>query len=238
MWNFDPYNGIEYDSATGGGHAVLCVGYNDDDPDPNNHYWIILNSWGTPARRSTGLFRVKMHMNYDNADSTGNPNLYWQTLNISWSDSPVNKCMISDPGFESGTPNFYWAETSTNFGTPLCDSPSCGTGGQTYQTHSGGWWAWFGGINGVDEAGTLEQTIQIPHQAKKLTFYLAIPASGTSGYLQVVIDNHVLYKITDADAAAYSAGYKQVKVDIPAFSDGKDHCLAVGKLNNSRHGKY
>ena len=27
------------------GHAVLCVGYNDTDP--NNRYWTMLNSWGT-----------------------------------------------------------------------------------------------------------------------------------------------------------------------------------------------
>jgi len=35
VWDFDPSCGTPYTSA-GGGHAVLCVGYNDDDP--NNSY--------------------------------------------------------------------------------------------------------------------------------------------------------------------------------------------------------
>ena len=47
------------------GHAVLIVGYDDSDPNPANHYWIALNSWGAPANRPNGLFRLKMYMNYD-----------------------------------------------------------------------------------------------------------------------------------------------------------------------------
>ncbi|MFP3912096.1 MAG: C1 family peptidase, partial [Desulfobacteraceae bacterium] len=64
----------------GGGHAVLCVGYNDNDPE--NAYWVMLNSWGTTAKRPNGLFRVDMDMNYDCMDLTWEYNLYWQTLNI------------------------------------------------------------------------------------------------------------------------------------------------------------
>jgi hypothetical protein len=81
VWNFDPTCGKPY-TADGGGHAVLCVGYNDDDP--NNAYWIMLNSWGTETGRPTGLFRVAMKMNYDCADSTGDYNMYWQTLDVSF----------------------------------------------------------------------------------------------------------------------------------------------------------
>jgi hypothetical protein len=43
----------------------VIVGYNDDDANPNNHYWIVLNSWGTNNNRPNGLFRLRMNVNYD-----------------------------------------------------------------------------------------------------------------------------------------------------------------------------
>ena len=54
------------------GHAVLCVGY--DISDPNNPYWIMLNSWGTTFGRPNGLFRVSMNMDYNST------NFQWETL--------------------------------------------------------------------------------------------------------------------------------------------------------------
>lgn len=72
----------------GGGHAVLCVGY--DDTDPDDRYWIMLNSWGAPSNRLHGLFRMSMDMNYD----CRYPNLgfafYWMSLDISYPAAPNN----------------------------------------------------------------------------------------------------------------------------------------------------
>jgi PKD repeat protein len=68
----------------GGGHSVLCVGYNDDDP--GNSYWIMLNSWGTTTSRPNGLFRVNMDMNYSGKNpglgGGDNYSFYWQTLDV------------------------------------------------------------------------------------------------------------------------------------------------------------
>lgn len=74
-------------TMTGGWHAVLCVGYNDEDPNPDNHYWLILNSWGAPAGRPNGLFRIRMYGDYDCADSLGNANTLWWTIPVTFADN-------------------------------------------------------------------------------------------------------------------------------------------------------
>lgn len=72
-------------SSRGPGHAIMCVGYNDDAPEP---YWLMLNSWGTAnGNRPNGLFRMKMHMDYDTR-CAGSYAFYWQTLDIDFGLSP------------------------------------------------------------------------------------------------------------------------------------------------------
>lgn len=89
LWDPDPYCGQRYNRTEGGGHAVVLVGYNDEDPNPNNHYWEFVNSWGTAGgTRPNGLFRMKMRINYK-CSFTRFPlprqqALFWQTLNIGW----------------------------------------------------------------------------------------------------------------------------------------------------------
>jgi hypothetical protein len=92
FWNNDSESDVfDYDyscdhtwiQSEGGGHAVLIVGYNDDDPQ--NSYWIALNSWGTEAGRPNGLFRIDMDMKYDCVTYyLGQPDesFYFQTLDI------------------------------------------------------------------------------------------------------------------------------------------------------------
>ena len=93
LWNPDLYCGHTWNDYTGGGHAVLIVGYNDDDPAPANHYWLVLNSWGTTGGRPNGLFRMPTQMNYGcTIDEDGSGNWYsrqFQTLGIAFSDSPT-----------------------------------------------------------------------------------------------------------------------------------------------------
>jgi Tol biopolymer transport system component len=64
IWNPDPWAHAGYNGEVDG-HAVLIVGYNDTDPNPDNAYWLVLNSWYTPAGRQDDTFRLKMYMNYD-----------------------------------------------------------------------------------------------------------------------------------------------------------------------------
>jgi hypothetical protein len=78
LFDYDPYNGLPWNDSQGGCHAVLLVGYNDTDPSPSNHYWLLLNSWGATSHRPDGTFRVKMNMNYDNADGT------YHSANLEW----------------------------------------------------------------------------------------------------------------------------------------------------------
>jgi hypothetical protein len=70
---------------------------------------------------------------------------------------PFEPQAVVDPGFEQGTPNPSWAESSTQFGTPLCSLGLCGGPGP----RGGTWWAWFGGTIGFEDA-LLTQTVAVP----------------------------------------------------------------------------
>ena len=100
----------------GGGHAVLLVGYNDDDPE--NRYWIALNSWGTAnGNRPNGLFRIDMDMDYDCTllfeDDYSNwwvmDSFYFQTLDVEFNDSIKKRDRDGDgiPDDEDNCPDIH-----------------------------------------------------------------------------------------------------------------------------------
>jgi len=82
VWQPDSDCGKSFNYQNGGGHAVLCVGYNENDP--NNRYWIMLNSWGNTTGRPAGVFRMNMDMNYDCAYGDIGYAFYWMTLDMSY----------------------------------------------------------------------------------------------------------------------------------------------------------
>jgi hypothetical protein len=110
IWNPNFSCGHTWD-AGGGGHAVLCVGYDDTDSNPANHYWLMLNSWGTAGgNRPNGLFRLAMDMNYSCQDNVGGYTFYWQTLNTTF-QNPVQtqKLIGADDSTATGnTANSYF----------------------------------------------------------------------------------------------------------------------------------
>jgi hypothetical protein len=82
LWQPDSACGKSFDYKNGGGHAVLCVGYNETDP--NNRYWIMLNSWGNTTGRPAGVFCMNMDMNYDCSYGDIGYAFYWMTLDMSY----------------------------------------------------------------------------------------------------------------------------------------------------------
>jgi hypothetical protein len=111
-------DGQSWDSG-GGGHAVLCVGY-----DSNS--WIMLNSWGTTSNRPNGLFRVAMNpsSNYYNYRDSGNDYLfYFQTLNVTFATAAT----VANDDFDGAVvipqPVYQYTEDTTG-STVASDDPS------------------------------------------------------------------------------------------------------------------
>jgi hypothetical protein len=153
-----------------------------------------------------------------------NPNQPGYASNFEATDS------IEDGSFEAGTPNAFWNETSTNFGTPLCDAGSCGTGGGTAGPNTGAWWSWFGGAGtGVFETGTVDQDVTLTDgNTVVLEYFLWIGVDGNAGgdTLEVDVDGNNQQTIF-SDDGAFSAGYAMSSVDISSFADGGTHNLLV-----------
>ncbi|HKJ18926.1 MAG TPA: IPTL-CTERM sorting domain-containing protein [Xanthomonadales bacterium] len=132
--------------------------------------------------------------------------------------------VVEDGSFEDGSPNAFWNEFSTNFGTPLCTALFCGTGTGT-GPNTGDWWAWFGGI-GAFENGTVSQDVTFPNGAATLTFFLeAIICDSASDYLEVTVDGTQVFLVDGSSPLCGVLGYTEQTVDVSAWADGGVHTL-------------
>lgn len=167
---------------------------------------------------------------------TASPFLLVASLALAAVAPQAEAALISDGGFESGSPSSFWSEASTNFGTPLCTTISCG-GGASDVPHSGDWWAWFGGVPGVTESGSLSQTTApIPLGTATLSFFLAITdIDSPSDFLKVFVDSTEVFSI---NATALITDYTQQSVDISAFADGASHVLSFQSTTISANGGF
>ena len=135
--------------------------------------------------------------------------------------------VVQDGGFEAGSPNPFWTEASTNFGTPLCTVADCGNGTGTGPL-GGLWWAWFGGWDDGLEAASVSQSVTIPSGgAATLRFWAEqfVCSGSASDYLRVSIDGTQLWQTTAADPACGVLGYREIVLDVSAFADGGAHTL-------------
>lgn len=145
--------------------------------------------------------------------------------------------IIADPGFEGGTPNVSWAETSTNFGTPLCDLPGCGNGGGN-PPHSGNWWVWFGGTTNA-ETGSVAQSITIPvlYASQKTTahFYISAPrcnGSPADHVLELRINGVAQWTFDQSSPLCNQSSWTQISVDLSVFNGQTvDFSFYANKVN-------
>lgn len=65
-----------------GGHVMLILGYNDTGSD--ERYWTVLNSWGAPANRPDGTFRLDMDLDYSMQNPDGVNSFEFYVQNVTW----------------------------------------------------------------------------------------------------------------------------------------------------------
>lgn len=136
--------------------------------------------------------------------------------------------LIVDGGFETGgIPNTFWnPETSTNFGTPLCDVPSCGTGGGASPPRTGAFWLWFGGIPAAETA-TLGQTVSFPagDTIKNLSFFMRIGTVSApfTDVVNVRVDGTIVASFPEPAVA--EGAYSGKVINLNAFADGVSHAI-------------
>jgi hypothetical protein len=149
--NPDNYCGNTVDTGMGC-HAVLLVGYNDSDATAANHYWILLNSWGTTTNRSNGLFRIPMVMNYDCTMVSGTPpNTVTQTTREFWTlntGTGNNTLTVS----KSGGGNVVSSDGKISCGSTCNADYASGTAVTLTATASSGssFTGWGGACSGTD----------------------------------------------------------------------------------------
>ena len=125
---------------------------------------------------------------------------------------------ILDAGFEMGSPNPHWSESSTHFGTPICNS-GCGL-----TAHSGEFYAWFGGVSNALEVAVLEQDVLVSAKNSPPPFFLQIGSDNGQGNLSVWLDNQQIATFSQADLASYPT-YAPVSIPLNNLTAGTTYRL-------------
>lgn len=145
--------------------------------------------------------------------------------------------IVTDPSFEGGSPSAAWAETSTNFGTPLCTVAACGGTGTGTGPRTGSWWAWFGGST-LPEVGSLEQSVTIPAGAANITFWVEAPVCGNAtDFVRLLIDGTEVWRLDGTSPSCNVVGYTQVTVPLTAGqANGAAHLVRFDSTTSGTPG--
>ncbi len=160
-------------------------------------------------------------------------NILIGTLLLVLSTSSEAQNLILDPGFEGGTPNGYWSESSSNFPNVICSLGSCGNCSGSCIPRSGSFFVWLGGATSP-EMGTVSQTITFPNGPTVMKFWLLIPTAmgSSSDYVRIEIAGNVVFTANSGNASDYS-NYTEVELDLTAYGDGNPHTITVRGVQNS-----
>ncbi len=132
--------------------------------------------------------------------------------------------VVVDGSFEAGPSGGTWNEFSLNFGTPICDVGTCGTGTGTGPS-DGAFWTWFGGIAAY-EAGYVFQNVVIPATSTDLTFDLEqIACDSGADYIALFVDSNLEFVSTGSSSLCGTLGYSSQTVDVSSYADGGVHEL-------------
>ncbi len=145
--------------------------------------------------------------------------------------------ILTDGSFEQGTTSTVWTQSSTSFGTPICSAGTCGFGSGT-GPRTGIYWAWFGGLAGGTETGTVSQSFVFPsNDSITLKFYLEIPlCDGPQDFLNVNVDGSQVFQVTGASPLCGTTGYTLQTVDLSSYADGNSHTITFTATTFSANG--
>jgi peptidyl-Lys metalloendopeptidase len=194
--------------------------------DGSGNYSITVPSgWsGTVTPSKSGYTFNPAYTTYSNVAANQTAQNYTATAN---SGGGSGSNLLLDPSFEAFTTNSPWAQTSTNFGTPLCDA-SCGNDSGSAMPRTGNIWSWFGGTASA-ETGSLSQSVTFPSSGSaSLTFYLWIgyadAASTASDVFNVKVDGNTVFSANATNKANYPS-YTLVNIDLSSYANGATHSI-------------
>lgn len=133
---------------------------------------------------------------------------------------------IADTSFEvTGGGGSDWQDTSTSFGTVLCQLSTCGNCGGQCVARTGNFYVWFGGIT-TTELGWVRQTFNVASAGiGELNFWLKIPNAGNAAdsIVAQIDGNQVWFKLGN-DTVGFENAYRKVEVNLGNLSIG-NHTL-------------